>query len=108
MNDVLDRLESHIATHRLVERAVAGFNAWVAEARAENTATLPDGWTYDELHVDLDSIHLCFRPAHVDYLYIDTKLRILRGDEQVGHYRLITKLDGTAADDYFVLTPEWA
>jgi len=102
MDDLLTRLDSHIATHRLIERAEEGFRAWLAEP----AETLPGEWVADELHAQPDSIHLCIRPAHVDYPYIDTKLRILRGDEQVGHYRLITKLDGAVADDYFVLLSE--
>ena len=98
MDDLLTRLESHITAHQLIERAKEGFHAWLAEGGA-----LPKGWSYHELHAQLDSIHLCVHPAHVAYPYMDTKLRILRGNEQVGHYRLITKLDGTAVDDYFVL-----
>ncbi|MEM1096390.1 MAG: hypothetical protein AAGJ10_17465 [Bacteroidota bacterium] len=102
MNDLLTRLDAHITTHRLVERAEEGFRAWLADP----ADVLPGGWATDELHAQFDSIHLCIRPAHVDYPYFDTRLRILRGNEQVGHYRLITKLDGTAVDDYLVLTSE--
>lgn len=102
MDNVLAQLDAHIAAHRLVERAEEGFRAWLAEP----ADGLPGDWGADGLHAAFESLHLCLRPAHVNYPYFDTRLRILRGNEQVGHYRLITKLDGTAVDDYFVLLPE--
>ncbi len=99
MKEAVATLIAHAGEQRLVERAQAGFQAWAKEG----TGNLPRGWTHDELRAQLDSINLCFQPGLVGYPYIDTKLDILREDVSVGHYRLITKLDGSAVDDYFVL-----
>ena len=106
MKAVLATLESHAVQHDLVNRAKLGFQTWLTGDLADGTVELPGGWSVKQLEADLESINLCFRPAEVDYPFVDTRLAITRGGVVVGHYRLITRLDGSNADDYFVLDAE--
>jgi hypothetical protein len=43
-----------------------------------------------------------FRNALLPYPYIETRLRLLVGEHEVGHYRLVTLSDGRDDDDYLV------
>ncbi len=103
MKTVLATLTKHADDHRLVQRAREGFRAWVDEAVTEGAADLPTGWNYGQLTAQLASLSLCFRPESVDYPFVDTRLNIQRYGINVGHYRLITGMDGSEIDDYFVM-----
>ena len=49
---------------------------------------------------------LCFNNVLLSYPYITTRLRLFIGEHEVGDYRLITLLDGTAVDDYLTFDPQ--
>lgn len=104
MKTALVTLTKHADDHRLVQRAEAGFKAWVEGAIAEGAVDLPKGWDYSQLTTQLASLNLCFRPESVDYPFVDTRLNILRQGTRVGYYRLITGMDGSEIDDYFVIS----
>ena len=98
------------ASQDLRARAEAG-------CRESIRSTLADGddlrgWSVEEIELHFEKTSLTFDHGILDYPYLDTRLGLyvrdltdcyFRGLRPIGSYRLITFLDGTDCDDYFVL-----
>lgn len=98
------------ASQDLRARAEAG-------CRESIRSTLADGddlrgWSVEEIEMHFHNSSLTFDHGILDYPYIDTRLGLYVRDlsgvyflglRPIGSYRLITLLDGTDDDDYFVL-----
>jgi len=93
---LIDRLRQLAAEQDLIERARAGCAEWFRNGPEDLPYALGD------VRLEFASHTLCFRNAVVSYPYVETRLALFVGDREVGAYRLITRLDGTAADDYLV------
>jgi hypothetical protein len=97
------------ATHELRQRAEAGCRAWLAGAAEDGEL---GGRTPEEIEVVFERCALVFDHGVLSYPFIETRFGlyfsdstgvVFRGLWPVGHYRLITLLDGTDDDDYLVL-----
>ena len=98
------------ASQDLRARAEAG-------CRESIRSTLADGddlrgWSVEEIEMHFQRSSLTFDHGILNYPYIDTRLGLYVRDlsgvhflglRPIGSYRLITLLDGTDDDDYFVL-----
>ncbi|MGD2182753.1 hypothetical protein [Lusitaniella coriacea] len=85
--------------HKLVEQAMASCDDWFANDGGEI-----DGWIAQDLEKQFFSHQLIFQRSDWDSIYIDTCLKLLASNgREIGHYRLISTLDGEIDDDYLVL-----
>ncbi|MEM8641725.1 MAG: hypothetical protein AAGG51_23345 [Cyanobacteria bacterium P01_G01_bin.54] len=75
------------------------------------------GWLLDEIKLHFDKISLVFEHDILKYPYTDTKIGLyvddptsvyLRALKPIGHYRLITLLNGEVEDTYLVIEVEKA
>jgi hypothetical protein len=96
--DIVEILREHAKIQRLDQRAKNGIQKWL-----EQEDNLPQGCKPDQIHAEFSSRSLCFEPKVLPYAFIETRYELYAGKIQIGHYRLITTLDGCDDDDYFVL-----
>lgn len=99
--DVIERLSQLATQQGLLGRAREGCAQWFINEPED----IP--YTLDVVRMEFDFQSLVFKSAlsgRPIYPYIATQLRLYVGDDEIGYYRLITLLDGTDDDDYFVLT----
>ncbi len=98
------------ASQDLRARAEAGCREWFRYALADGDDLR--GWSVEEIELHFHKTALTFDHGILDYPFIDTRLGLyvrdlsgvhFRGLRPIGYYRLITLLDGTDDDDYFVL-----
>ena len=68
------------------------------------------GWDMEFIQLHVDKRSLVFNHGMLSYPYMDTQIGLYVEDpsyhknlKPIGHYRLITTLDGKIDDDYFVL-----
>jgi len=67
---------------------------------------LPKSWV-NNIEIKYHSHKLCFKNSMLDYPFIETRLIMTYKNEEVGHYRLISLLNGEPDDDYFVIYDEY-
>jgi hypothetical protein len=90
--------------HDLRQRAEALCRQWLSSAA--ECAPLTD------IQIVFERCAIVFDHGILSYPFVETRLGLyvadltgvyFRGLRPIGHYRLITRLDGTTDDDYFVL-----
>ena len=95
--------------HDLRQRANASCRRWLRASAAEGDLGVLSS---ADIQVVFERCSLVFDHGILGYPVLETRLGLyvvdpsglyFRGLRPVGHYRLITLLDGTADDDYFVL-----
>lgn len=97
IRDIIERLTHLAAEQNLVTAAEEGCAAWFHNHGADIPYKLSD------VKMEFRSQSLAFRNAMLSYPYIVTHLEMSVDGWSIGHYRLITLLDGTVDDDYFEL-----
>ena len=108
MDELVAALTSLASTQKLRERAIEGFEEWLRSSQHDGEHCI-DGWSIKEIEPYFVSCSLVFAHERLDYPFVDTKLQLCVRDQSgshrqpIGNYRLITLLDGTADDDYFVI-----
>jgi hypothetical protein len=95
--------------HNLRQRAEASCQQWLRSSAQEGDL---GELSLAEIQVVFERCALVFDHGILNYPFVETQLGLyvadptgvyFRGLRPVGHYCLITLLDGTADDDYFVL-----
>ncbi len=95
--------------HDLRRRAEATCRQWLRVSAAEGDLGV---LSPADIQVVFERCSLVFDHGILSYPFLETRLGLyvadpsglcFRGLRPVGHYRLITLLDGTEDDDYFVL-----
>lgn len=108
VEDLVTRVSSLASAMNLRERAIDGYKKWITNSHSDGQDCL-DGWAEEEIELQFTSCSLVFAHDLLDYPFIDTRLQLnvrdLNGLNSlpIGYYRLITLLDGTDDDDYFVI-----
>lgn len=106
---MLTALLALVESQDLRRRAIEGCREWLRSSAEEGGLR---GWSTAEIELHFDRCAFVFDHAILAYPFIETKIGLsvsdpsglhFRGLKSVGHYRLITRLDGTEEDDYFVL-----
>lgn len=111
MTDVKHNLCELAEQQELASRAIAACKTWLNDNRYRDDDTvLIAEFAVDDIEFRFDKQSLVFKNRQLDYEYIDTQLGLYvhraSGELQVGHYRLITTLDGEAVDDYLIFYPD--
>ena len=111
MVDIKHNLRELAEQQELVNRAIESCKTWLHENRYRDDDTvLIAEFAVDDIEFKFDKQSLVFKNRLLDYQYIDTQIGLYvnasSGEVQVGHYRLITALDGVAVDDYLVFYPD--
>jgi hypothetical protein len=95
--------------HDLRRRAEENCRKWLRTAAEEGDL---GSRTVEEIRLVFERCALVFDHGVLSYPFVETRLGLylddpggvrFRGLRPIGHYRLITLLDGTDDDDYFVL-----
>jgi hypothetical protein len=109
--EVVAALTALAAAQNLRRRAFDNCRVWIRDGAAEGPDGLR-GWSAEEIEPHFGSCALFFENGILEYPFVATRLDLfVRGGssvffgglQPVGHYRLITRLDGSDEDDYFVL-----
>lgn len=109
--ELVAALAALASQQNLRSQAVEGCDKWL-RAGAEEGADGLGGWAAEEIVPRFASCSLVFEHGILDYPFIETRLELYVQDDSgvcfrdlrpIGYYRLITLLDGTADDDYFVI-----
>lgn len=109
-NDIVAALSALAATQNLRARAFDDCRKSLATSAEEGSGYL-DGWAVDEIEPHFRSCSLVFDNL-LGYPYLDTRFDLCVRDNSgvcyrdlwpIGHYRLITRPDGTEVDDYLVI-----
>ncbi|OWK42418.1 hypothetical protein [Fimbriiglobus ruber] len=96
--------------HDLRRRAEASCHEWLRSSAEEGDLS---ELALADTQIVFERCALVFDHGILSYPFVETRLGLyvpdatgvyFRGLRPVGHYRLITLLDGTADDDYFVLS----
>jgi hypothetical protein len=94
--DPITLLSQHTEQHDLINRAIKRCRQWLINESSD----MP--YSPSAVRIEFASHSLCFCNALLSYPYIDTRLRLFVGEDEIGYYRYITFLDGTVDDDYLV------
>ncbi len=106
--EMVTALASLAATQNLRGRAFEGCSKWLNDAAGGGLG----GWAVGEIVPHFKSCSLVFDHGLLAYPFVETRLELcvreasgifLRDLRPIGYYRLITLLDGTPDDDYFVI-----
>jgi hypothetical protein len=109
--EVVAALTALAAAQDLRRRAFDACRKWIRDGAAEGPDGLR-GWSAEEIEPHFRSCALYFESGILEYPFVATRLDLcvrddsgtyFRGLRPVGFYRLITRLDGSDEDDYFVL-----
>jgi hypothetical protein len=97
--EVVEYLLDLTSRNKLVEQAMESCDPWFTDDGGEI-----DGWIPQDLEKQFFSHSLVFQRSDWDLIYIDTRIKLFASNgREVGHYRLISTLDGEIDDDYLVL-----
>jgi hypothetical protein len=97
--EVVEYLLDLVARDKLIERAMESCDGWFTNNGGEI-----EGWISQDLEKQFFSHTLVFQRSDWDLIYIDTRFKLLTSSgREIGHYRLISTLDGEIDDDYLVL-----
>jgi hypothetical protein len=108
-NELVAGLAALAAAQNLRARAFEGCAEWLREGDGPDAR---GGWAVEEIEPRFARCCLVFDHGILNYPFVETRLELgvrdergvyLRDFRPIGHYRLITRLDGTADDDYFVI-----
>ena len=108
MDELVAALTSLASMQNLRERAFEGCGEWLRNTQRDGQHCI-DGWAVVEIEPHFASCSLVFAHERLDYPFVDTKLQLCVRDQSgshrqpIGYYRLITRLDGSVDDDYFVI-----
>jgi hypothetical protein len=90
------------AQYNLRARAFDGCSKWLLDG--DNGL---DGWTAEDIQPEFASCSLIFEHQLLGYPFMETRLNLFVGadhtKQSIGHYPVVTRLDGTDDDDYFVI-----
>jgi Uma2 family endonuclease len=97
--DIVEHLLGLASRQQLIDRAMENCEHWFTNDSGEI-----DGWISRDLEKQFSAHTLVFKRADWDLIYIDTRIKLLASDgREIGHYRLITTLDGETDDNYLVI-----
>jgi hypothetical protein len=97
--EVVEYLLDMTLRHQLLEQAMRNCDVCFSNANGEI-----DGWIFHDLEKQFFSHTLVFKSADWDLIHINTCLKLLASNgREIGHYCLITTLEGETDDDYLVL-----
>lgn len=110
--DAVTAMLSLADRHDLRRRAEASCRDWLNSAAADGDL---DGVDPADIQTVFERAALVFDHGVLGYPFVETRFGLyvpdpaagwFRGLRPVGHYRLITRIDGTVEDDYFVLNKQ--
>ena len=108
-------LESRLDMQRLIDEAIENCKVSLVNSAQDDLGVneVPlKGWRLEQIQIRFHKQSLVFKHGVLSYPYIDTQIGLyveddsgvyLEGLKSIGHYRMITLLDGRADDDYLVL-----
>jgi hypothetical protein len=115
VSEALDFLDNWSENHKLIEVALEycreALKNYVQEEKELGIVPL-DGYSIDEIQLHFEKMSLVYKHGILDYPSIDTQIGLyvdapagiyFRDIDRIGHYRLITTLDGKVDDDYLVI-----
>ena len=114
MSDIQTNLVELVDQQALVSRAMASCKIFLDNDRNENgfaadPTKLISEFSVEDIELRFDKQSFVFENRLLGYPYFDTQLGLYvqtsSGELQIGHYRLITTVDGEASDDYLVFYP---
>ena len=111
--EILDRLQNWSSESCLIELAFEGCRkSMIVCAKEDEALGLKPlhGWDMESIQLHFDKQSLVFNHGILSYPHLDTQIGLYvenpfyhKDLKPIGHYRLITTLDGKIDDDYFVL-----
>ncbi len=97
LRDIVARLTELAGQRDLVGRAKDVCARWLRK-EADQLKLVPN-----DVQMQFDSHSLFFHSDLLSYPFIATRLTLSLNNREIGYYRRITLLDGSADDDYLVL-----
>jgi hypothetical protein len=104
LNTIVDQLAMFAREQDLVARAKEGCSKFLHSAAEEDG--LPRNLNFSDVRAAFCSHSLTFESSLLPYPFVSTRLDLYAGEDEVGWYKLIVRLDGQAEDDYLVFHPE--
>ena len=104
LTTIVNRLGEFGRQHDLIARAKDGCWKFLRNTASENS--LPRGLIPSDVRAEFHSHSFTFESSLLSYPFVATQLDLYAGEEEIGGYRLIVRLDGEADDDYLVFHPE--
>jgi len=107
-DELASALAALASAHNLRSRAFEGYGVWLRGDAAHDLG----GWSAEEIEPHFASCSLVIDHEFRTYTFVDTRLTLYVPDSSgvrfrnlrpIGYYRLITRLDGSDDDDYFVI-----
>lgn len=103
LNAIVDRLAAFAREHDLVAQAVVGCSKFLRNTAEENG--LPPGLRPADVRAEFRSHSLTFESSSLSHPFVSTRLDLYAGEDEVGWYKRVVRLDGRAEDDYLVFHP---
>lgn len=88
--------------YQLAEKANRACRHWLSK----QDCGLPGEWI-EAIEARFHSHKFCFAHATLPHPFIETRLDLFWHRKEIGHYRLISSLDGEPEDDYLVIYDEF-
>jgi hypothetical protein len=104
LHHIVDRLAEFARRHDLIARAKDGCSKFLRNIAGEND--LPRGWSLTDVRQEFRAHTLTFESNVLSYPFVVTQLDLYAGEDEIGWYKLVVRLDGQAEDDYLVFHPD--
>jgi hypothetical protein len=92
-------IQKLVDEQHLIQRAMESYKLTIKN----DLACLPPHIRPEDVQAEFRTQSLYFKNSLLSSPYIDTTVDLVAHGERIGYYRLITMLDGTTDDDYFVI-----
>lgn len=110
-DEVVETMLAFMKTHDLHQQAEELCRVWIRSSDLEDEL-IEHGLMPEDIQLVFERCALVFDHGILKHPFVETLIGLyvhvstvghFRGQRPIGHYRLITGLDGTEEDDYFVL-----
>lgn len=103
LNAIADRLTIFAHEHDLAEQAKDSCSKFLHNAAGDG---LPHNLNPSDVRAEFRSHFLTFESSLLPHPFISTRLDLYAGEDEIGWYKLIVRLDGQVENDYLVFHPK--
>lgn len=105
LDQIVVPLAEFARRQELLARALEGCARFLeTEAKGKR---LPRRLDPAKVRMNFRSHALTFESSLLDFPYVTTQLDLSVGNEEIGWYKRLVRLNGEEEDDYLVFYPEW-
>jgi hypothetical protein len=102
IDELIVYLTKIYSNDKFIKESAKGIDIWL-----KDKDNIPSNIKVEDIKVKYRSQNLCFSDNLLNKAYITTFYELYFNEKEIGYYKLISNIDGTPDDDYFVIYNEF-